>query len=77
MAWKPVSVFKRPTTKKGQFRYYIKLWDESRGAYSSPRSVAAVALETDAIEGSVLARHDIHESKRKRAGTCGIPKNSC
>jgi len=45
MARKPVSVFKRPTTKKGQFRYYIKLWDENTGAYSTPRSAASVALK--------------------------------
>jgi integrase len=45
MARKPVSVFKRPTTRKGQFRYYIKLWDENTGAYSTPRSATSVALE--------------------------------
>jgi integrase len=45
MARKPVSVFKRPTTKKGQFRYYIKLWDENTGMYSTPRSAASIALK--------------------------------
>jgi integrase len=39
MARKPVSVFKRPTKTKGRFRYYVKLWDERLGAYSTPRSV--------------------------------------
>jgi len=45
MARKPVSVFKRPTTKKGQFRYYIKVWDENKGRYSSPRSAISIARE--------------------------------
>jgi hypothetical protein len=45
MTRKPISVFKRPTTKKGQFRYYIKLWNENTGAYSTPRSATSVALE--------------------------------
>jgi len=45
MARKPVSVFKRPTTKKGQFHYYLKLWDENTGKYSTPRSAVSVALE--------------------------------
>jgi len=45
MARKPVSVFKRPTTKKGQFHYYIKLCNENTGAYSTPRSAVSVALE--------------------------------
>lgn len=45
MARKPISVFKRPTTKKGQYHYYLKVWDENLGKYSSPRAAAAVALE--------------------------------
>lgn len=45
MARKPVSVFKRPTSKKGQFRYYVKLWDEGKGAYGVPRSATQLARE--------------------------------
>ncbi len=50
MARKPVSVFKRPSTKKGQFRYYLKVWDENRGVYTSPRSATAIATELDLDE---------------------------
>jgi len=45
MARNLVSVFKRPTTKKGQFKYYVKLWDENTGTYSSPRSASSIAKE--------------------------------
>jgi len=45
MARNPVSVFKRPTTKKGKAAYYIKLWDEKRGGYTTPRSAASVIKE--------------------------------
>lgn len=45
MARRPVSVFKRPTTKRGQHRYYLKLWDAARGVYEVPRSAASVVQE--------------------------------
>lgn len=45
MSRKPVSIFKRPTSKKGQFRYYLKLWDEVRASYSAPRSAHSIVLE--------------------------------
>ena len=45
MARKPVSAFKRPMTRKGQSRYYIKLWDAAAGRYMTAHSTAAVALE--------------------------------
>jgi len=44
MARKPVSVFKRPTQKKGQFRYYVKIWDETRGEYTQ-LSAASILKE--------------------------------
>jgi integrase len=45
MARKPVSVFKRPMTVKGQYRFYVQTWDESRGVYATARSAASVAVE--------------------------------
>ena len=45
MARKPVSVFRRPMTKAGQFRYYIQLWDEATGNYGTARSAPMIALE--------------------------------
>ncbi len=45
MARKPVSVFKRPMSRKGQFRYYIQVWNPGRGGYSVARSAQAVASE--------------------------------
>ncbi len=45
MARKPVSVFKRPMSKKGQYRYYIQLWDEATGTYGIHRSAESVARE--------------------------------
>lgn len=50
MARNPISVFKRPTSKKGQFRYYIKLWDETQGGYSSPRSASSIIHELNLDE---------------------------
>ena len=44
MARKPVSVFKRPGSK-GQFRYYVKVWDDAAGRYWTARSAAALACE--------------------------------
>jgi integrase len=44
MARNPVSVFKRPTKTKGKFRYYVKLWDECSGSYSTPRSVQSLII---------------------------------
>lgn len=45
MARKPVSVFKRPTTKPGHYAYYVKLWNDATGSYTTARSAAAVAQE--------------------------------
>jgi len=73
MARKPVSVFKRFLIKRHGFRYYIKLWDEARGLYSSPRSAVSLALELKLDEkafppttrtGALL----IGEEFRKRGG---------
>jgi hypothetical protein len=47
MARKPVSVFKRPMSKKGRYRYYIQLWDQALGACSTPRSAASIIQELD------------------------------
>jgi len=45
MARKPISILKRPTSKKGKYTYYIKLWNENKGKYSTPRSAASIATE--------------------------------
>ena len=45
MARNPVSVFKRPTARKGQFTYYIKVWLEEQGKYDTPHSAHSIALE--------------------------------
>lgn len=45
MARKPVSVFKRPTSKKGQCRYCLKIWNEATGQYSTARSAASIVTE--------------------------------
>lgn len=45
MARKPVSVLRRPTTKKGQYKYYIKVWDENLGKYATPRSAQSIVVE--------------------------------
>ncbi len=42
MARKPVVVFKRPTTKKNRYSYYIKIWDDIRKRYLTPRSAASL-----------------------------------
>ncbi|HUW71547.1 MAG TPA: site-specific integrase [bacterium] len=82
MARKPVSVFKRPATKKGQFRYYVKLWDELAGCYSSPRSVASVAVELGldfksfpptSRTGAML----IGEQLRQRGGAVSVKDARC
>jgi integrase len=44
MARNPVSVFKRPTQKKGQYRYYVKVWDEERGKYGVPQSAQSLVF---------------------------------
>lgn len=44
MARNPVSVFKRHLGGKSQFRYYVKLWDEERGRYSTAQSVASIVI---------------------------------
>lgn len=51
MARKPVSVFKRSIAdSKGQYKYYIKIWDENLGKYSCPRSASSIAIELDLDE---------------------------
>lgn len=79
MARKPVSVFRRPTTKKGQYHYYVKLWDEVVGVYSVPRSAASIAHELELDEksfpptsrtGALL----IGEELRRRGGA--TPRNT-
>jgi len=47
MARKPVSCFRRPLSKKGQYRYYVKLWVEVQNRYTVPRSVESIAHELD------------------------------
>jgi integrase len=32
-------------SRKGQYRYYVKAWDEATGSYSVPRSASAIARE--------------------------------
>lgn len=74
MARKPVSCFRRPMSKKGQYRYYVKLWDEVHHKYTVPRSVESIAhelnLDTRAFPptsrtGALL----IGEEMRRRGGT--------
>ena len=76
MARKPVSCFRRPMSKKGQYRYYVKVWDEVLGAYTVPRSAASVARELELDEkafpptsrtGALL----IGEELRRRGGSQG------
>jgi integrase len=73
MARRPVSVFRRPTTKKGQYRYYVKLWNEASRHYTTARSasslVAELGLDLKAFPptsrtGAIL----IGEELRKRGG---------
>lgn len=45
MARNPVSVFKRPMTKKGQYRYYIQFWDSESDKYSVAKSATMIARE--------------------------------
>jgi hypothetical protein len=45
MARKPVSVFRRPMTKKGQYRYYIQFWQADNIRYSVARSAASIASD--------------------------------
>lgn len=47
MARIPVSVFKRPTTKKNKFRWYIQIWEPERGAYSTARSAFSLARDLE------------------------------
>jgi len=60
-------------TRKGQHRYYVKLWDATTASYSTPRSVESVARELDldrtafpptSRTGALL----IGEELRKRGG---------
>jgi hypothetical protein len=50
MARKPVSVFRRPTTKKGRYKYYLNVWDENLGKYAAPRSAQSIVIELDLDE---------------------------
>lgn len=45
MARRTVAIYRRPTQKKGQFRYYIKIWDEAQEKYIIDRSSQALASE--------------------------------
>jgi integrase len=74
MARKPVSCFRRPMSKKGQYRYYVKVWDEALGVYTVPRSAASIARELELDEkafpptsrtGALL----IGEELRRRGGS--------
>ena len=76
MARKPVSVFRRPMTKAGQYHYYIQLWDEATGSYATGRSAASIANELGLDEktfppssrtGALL----IGEELRRRGGAPG------
>jgi hypothetical protein len=81
MARKPVSVFRRPMSRAGQFRYYIQLRNAESGAYSVPRSAASVVQELELDEkafpstsrtGALL----IGEELRRRGGAVprkGLP----
>jgi hypothetical protein len=50
LARKPVSAHKRPTSKKSQYRYYVKVWDENLGTYSHTRSICSIATELNLDE---------------------------
>lgn len=45
MARTPVSVYKRPTTKKGKYRWYVAVWEDERGDYSTARSAEQLVIE--------------------------------
>jgi len=45
MARKLVVVFKRPTTRKNRYSYYVKIWDDIRKQYLTPRSAASLVKE--------------------------------
>lgn len=45
MARKPVSVYKRPMSRKGRFRYYIQIWDEATNSYVMHRSADSLVVE--------------------------------
>ncbi len=45
MARRTVSIYRRSAQKKGQNHYYIRIWDEARGAYILDRSVSSLILE--------------------------------
>jgi hypothetical protein len=42
--------FKATHYKKGQYKYYLKVWDENLGKYAAPRSAQSIALELDLDE---------------------------
>lgn len=43
----PVSLYRRPTSKKGRFIYYIRVWLEKEHRYTVARSAAVIAEELD------------------------------
>ncbi len=45
MARKPVSVYKRPMSRKGRFRYYVQIWDEATCSYVMHRSADSLVVE--------------------------------
>jgi len=45
LARKPVSVYERLASKKSQYKYYAKAWDENLGIYSHTRSACSIATE--------------------------------
>jgi integrase len=63
-------------SKKGQFRYYIQIWDVGKGAYAVPRSASSVALELGLDEKAFPATSRtgaflIGEELRRRGGAPG------
>jgi hypothetical protein len=73
MAWKPVSIFKRPSSKKGQYSYYVKLWDETHCRNTWHRSAASIALELrldlkTLLPSSRTGAFLIGEERRRRGG---------
>ncbi|HWR10643.1 MAG TPA: tyrosine-type recombinase/integrase [Rectinemataceae bacterium] len=47
MARNPVCVSKRTFGGKNQFRYYVRIWDEERGKYSTARSAQSLVFDLE------------------------------
>lgn len=80
MARAPVSVFKRPLTKKGCFSYCIKIWDEALGQYKPAVSAksAVKLLQLDPERFSPTSRTGarlIGEELLKRGGSFSVRKD--